>query len=258
MKTGAIVQARLGSQRLPGKVILPLAGKSVLWHVLNRLQHCRKLDIIILATSTQTQDRQLEDIADSLGIPTFFGSLNDVLSRYYYAAKEYQLEAIVRITADCPVIDPVIVDEVIDGFIRGKYDYYGLSGGFPDGLDVGIFTFRALEAAFKEAGLPSDREHVGASFFKNNKDRFKIGGYEKFKDKGNYRWTIDEPADYEFLKIVFAELYKEKGVFSYRDIFGLLERRPELIRINSHIIRNEGFLKSLKKDQDYLKKERAI
>ena len=157
MKIGAIVQARLSSARLPGKVVLPLVGKPVLWHVLHRLQYCKKLDIIVLATSTNEEDKALKNIADSLNIPTFFGDLEDVLSRYYHAAKKYQLDTIVRITADCPMIDPGIVDEVIDGFIKGGYDCYELYGAFPDGLDTSVFSFKALEMAFKEADLLSHR-----------------------------------------------------------------------------------------------------
>lgn len=257
MKIGAIVQARLSSERLPRKVILPLEGKPVLWHVLNRLKYSKKLDIIILATSTNKEDRGLKNITDSLNIPTFFGSLNDVLSRYYHAAKEYKIDPVVRITADCPMIDPEIVDEVIQGYLDGNYDYYGLAGAFPDGLDTVVFSFKALQIAFNEAELPSEREHVGGEFFKRNKHRFKIGGFEKFKDKANYRWTIDEPEDYEFLKIVFKELYSSERPFSYRDVFNLLERRPDLQKINLHIAQNEGYLKSLKEDQKYLAEHKS-
>ncbi len=248
MKIGAIVQARLNSKRLPRKVLLHLAGKPALWHVLNRLKHCKKLDTVILATSTDKEDRKLKDVADLLNINSFFGSINDVLSRYYYAAKEYNLDVIVRITGDCPLIDPSIVDEIVENYKRDQYDYYGLSGDFPDGLDVSVFSFKALEIAFKEAKLPSQREHV-VMFFEKNNDRFKLGFYEKFQDKGDYRWTLDEPEDYEFLKAVFNELYNEEKVFNYEGIFALLERKPELMKINKHIIRNEGYLKSLEEDK---------
>ncbi|MFH1957621.1 MAG: glycosyltransferase family protein [bacterium] len=255
MKTGAIVQARLSSERLPGKVLLPLSRKPVLWHVLKRLKSCRKLDCVILATSTEKSDRKLKKVADELGIPVFFGSLNDVLARYYYAAKKYGLDNIVRVTADCPVIDPGIVDEVVERFIKGGFDYYGLSGDFPDGLDVTVYSFKALEEAFKETILPSEREHVAGAFIEKSKDRFKVGGYKKFRNKVNYRWTIDEPEDYEFLKAIFDELCKEdKKNFTYQDIFKLLRRKPELAKINMHIIRNEGYLQSLKTDKDFNKK----
>ena len=256
MKIGAIVQARMSSTRLPGKVLLPLAGKPVLWHVLNRLKFCKTLDIIILATSVSKEDRKLKKVADSLGIPTFFGSLDDVLSRYYHAAKKYKLDAIVRITADCPVIDPVVVDEVVYGFVKGGYDLYGLSGSFPDGLDTSIFSFKALKIAYKKAKLPSDREHVGTTFFRMYKNIFKSGGYKKFKDKGKYRWTLDEPEDYEFLKKVYESLYEEGKIFLSQDIFKLLEQNPELMKINSFIGRNEGYAKSLEEDKKFLRKRK--
>ncbi len=206
---------------------------------------------MVLATSTKKEDRVLKKVADSLGVPAFFGSLNDVLSRFYHAAKKYRLDAIVRVTADCPLIDPVIVDEVIEKFIEGGFDFYELCGEFPDGLDVSIVSFNALEHAFKNAKMPSDREHVAALFFRSAKNGLKAGGYEKFKEKGGYRWTLDEPRDYEFLQRVFAELYKESGEFYYQDVFDLLERKPELAEINSGIIRNEGLLKSLEEDRRY-------
>jgi spore coat polysaccharide biosynthesis protein SpsF len=255
IRTGAIVQARLSSSRLPKKVLLPLAGKPVLWHVLNRLQYCRNINTVVLATSEEKEDRQLKKIADELNIPTFFGSLNDVLSRYYHAARKYRLDNVVRITADCPVIDPGIVDEVVEKFIRGGYDYYGLDGQFPDGLDVTVYSFRALETAFNEAKLPSEREHVGGTaFFRKNGNRFRTGGYKKFRNRQNFRWTLDEARDYEFIKRIYDELYGKNRIFTYKDIFKLLEKEPDLTGINSDIVRNEGYLKSLKADQLYLKK----
>lgn len=251
MNIGAIVQARISSTRLPGKVLLPLEGKPVLWHVLKRLQYAKKVGTVVLATSDAPEDRKLKEIADALEVPAYFGSLEDVLSRYYYAAKQYNIDTIVRITADCPMIDPGVVDEVIRGFLDGGYDYYGLSGSFPDGLDTAVFSFALLEIMFNEAILPSDREHVGATFIRKNRGRFKIGGYEKFSGKGHYRWTIDEPADYEFLKKVFHDLYSPEKPFLYKDVLELLKKKPELQKINSKIIRNEGYLKSLKKDKEF-------
>jgi len=255
MNIGAIVQARMSSERLPGKVLLPLAGKPVIWHVLDRLRHAKKLKSIVLATSDEPEDKALKVIADEFSIPTYFGNLDDVLSRYYHAARQFRIDPIVRITGDCPMIDPEIVDEVVQYFIDGNYDYCGLSGAFPDGLDTTVFSFAALEAAFNEGRLSSDREHVGATFFRNNTGRFRIGGYQKFTDRSDYRWTIDEEKDYEFLKEAFRELYSPARPFSYRDVFELLKKRPELQRINIHIVRNEGYLKSLKKDKRFSEKD---
>lgn len=255
-KIGVIVQARLSSVRLPNKVLLPLAGKPVLWHIFNRLSYCQKVDLIILATSTKKEDKQLKKIADLFTIPTFFGSLNDVLARYYQAAKKFRLNTIVRITGDCPLIDPEIVDEIIDKFYQKEYDYYGLSGSFPDGLDVTVYSFNALEKAYQEAKLPSDREHVGGTFFKQNKNRFKTGGYVKFKNMDHCRWTLDESKDYQFLKIIFANLYQENKIFLTKDILKLLKKNPQLKKINEHIIRNEGYLKSLIEDRKFFKRRK--
>jgi len=258
LKAGVIIQARMNSNRLPGKVMLPLEGKPVLWHVLNRVKHCKKVKRVILATSTEKEDRKLKKVADGLNVSVYFGSLNDVLSRYYNAAKKYKLDFIVRITADCPVIDPGVVDEVVERAVKGGYDYYGLAGKFPQGLDVTVYSYKALEIAYKEAKLPSEREHVAGAFLAQHKDRFKTGCYRKFKNRRYYRWTLDEPRDYEFLKIIFRELYKSRKIFNYKDIYRLLKRKPEIMKINAGIIRNEGYLKSLKEDEFFLKNKKII
>ena len=256
MPIGAIVQARMGSTRLPGKVILPLEGKPVLWHVLKRVKASKKIKKVILATTDLPEDKPLAKIAKELQVETFFGSENDVLCRYYEAAKKYKIDPVIRITADCPVIDPVIIDEVIDFYFHGNYDLGGLNGSFPDGLDVAIYSFKALQIAHKEAKLPSQREHVGGDFFSRQPKRFRIGSYIKFKNKGNFRWTLDEPEDYELIKKIYSALYKKKPLFSHKDIFRLMKSQPKLLKINAHIIRNEGYLKSLKEDKKYLSKKK--
>lgn len=251
-KIGAIVQARLSSHRLPNKVLLPLIGKPILWHIFNRLSYCRKLDFVVLATSTRTEDKRLKKVADIFNIPTFFGSLDDVLARYYQAAKKYKLDVIVRITADCPLIDPAIVDEVIEDFCRGKYDCYGLAGSFPDGLDVTAYSFKAIEKAYQEAILPSDREHLAPSYFIANKNRFKIGGLKKFKNKGHFRWTLDEPEDYQLLKIIYKNLYQSNKPFLTKNVFNFFKKNQKLLRMNKNIRRNEGYLKSLVLDKKFM------
>ncbi len=254
MIIGAIIQARMGSTRLPGKVVLPLQGKPVLWHVLNRVKASKKIQKIVLATTDLPEDKPLAKIAKELGIETYFGSAENVLSRYYEAAKKYSIDPVVRITADCPVIDPVIIDEVIDFYLKGNYHYCSLNGSFPDGLDVAIYSFEALQTAHQEAKLPSQREHVGGNFFSSQPKRFQIGSYIKFKDMGNFRWTLDEPEDYELIKKIYAALYDKDPLFSHQDIFQLMKAHPELLQINSHIIRNEGYLKSLEQDKKQTQK----
>ena len=254
MNTVAIVQARMGSSRLPGKVLLHLAGKPELWHVLNRLSYCSRLDSIVVATTTKEEDNQIEDFCNDSGLSCFRGSEEDLLDRYYQTAKKFDADPIVRITGDCPVIDPVIVDEVIDGFLNGEYDVYGLGGEFPDGLDCTVYSFSAIENAWQYATLHSEREHVGP-YLNKHPEKYRLGEYKIFKGLNHHRWTLDEEEDYRFLKEIFNRLYKPDNLFHTQDILDLLEREPELMEINRGIIRNEGYLKSLVEDQEFLQKQ---
>ena len=245
----AIVQARMGSSRLPNKVFLPLEGKPVLEHVIDRLRLCKLLNGIVVATSAELNDDSVARWCEEKEVNIFRGSLNDVLDRYYGAASKIKADVIVRITADCPAIDPNIVDEVVTGFLAGEYDAYGLSGEFPDGLDCQVFSFSAIEKAWREATLTSDREHVGPYIEKTRPELFKQGGLRKFNGLAHHRWTLDEPCDYEFLQKVFAKLYKKERVFFAEDILALMEEEPDLMKINSAVIRNEGYLKSIQSDK---------
>jgi spore coat polysaccharide biosynthesis protein SpsF len=248
MNLVAIVQARMSSVRLPNKVLLPLAGKPTLWHVINRLQECKSLQKIIVATSTDAGDDLIENWCNDAYLECFRGSLDDVLDRYYRAAKAFEAQAVVRVTADCPVIDPDIVDELVRNFLSKTFDAYSLAGDFPDGLDCQIFSMSALEKAWRNAVLPSEREHVGP-YIENNPSIFKVGQLHKFKGLGHHRWTLDEPEDYEFLKLVFMKLYEMNPQFRTKDILELMENEPELLKINSQIVRNQGYLKSLKAEK---------
>ena len=244
MKVVAIIQARMSSTRLPGKVLMPLAGKPVLAHVVQRTQACRKVDEVVVATSTDLSDDTIEQWCADNQVSYYRGSLNDVLDRYYYAAKLHGADAIVRITADCPAIDPHTVDEVIQGFIDGGYAFYGLSGEFPDGLDCTVFSFKAIEQAWREAKLPSEREHVGP-YIEKNPQLFKSGGLKKYTGLSHMRWTLDEPRDYQFLCQVFDQLVLQDKLFNAEDVLRILKDQPELQTINQTIVRNEGYLKSL-------------
>lgn len=253
-KVVAIIQARMASTRLPGKVLMDIAGKPMLWHVIERVKRCKKIDSIVVATTSREEDKAVIELARKCGVETFAGSEEDVLDRYYQAAKKFDADPIVRITADCPVIDPQIVDEVIKEYTEGGYDVCSLSGEFPDGLDVGICSFKALEDTWRNAKLPSEREHVGTYMWKHP-EKFKLGKYVKFDNLGHYRWTVDEERDLRFIREIFSRLYKPEEVFLTGDILNLLEREPDLLKINAGIIRNEGYLKSLKEDEEFLKGE---
>jgi spore coat polysaccharide biosynthesis protein SpsF len=249
MNVVAIIQARMSSTRLPGKVLMPLVGKPVLEHVVSRIEYCKTIQKIVVATSVDSSDDAIEIWCNTRSISCFRGSLNDVLDRYYQAAKQYKADAIVRITADCPVIDPTIVDEVVSGYSDGGFEFFGLSGEFPDGLDCTVFAFSAIERAWKESTLYSEREHVGP-YIEKHPELFKSGTLVKFKDLAHYRWTLDEMRDYEFLQAIFSRLYRDDGPFLTQDILTLLIKERALTLINSNIIRNEGYLKSLKTDQE--------
>ena len=247
MNVVAIVQARMNSTRLPGKVLMELSQKPVLGHVIERLSYCRMINQTVVATSSEASDDPIARFCDNHGIHFYRGSLDDVLDRYYRASQIFQADAIVRITSDCPVIDPVVVDAVISGYRSGSYDLFGLAGEFPDGLDCTVFSYSAIKRAWREATLKSEREHVGP-YIENNPGIFKMGGLNLFHGLGNLRWTLDEPNDYKLLRKIFEELYSPVSPFYTHHILDLLKKKPHLIKINSQIIRNAGYIKSLKDD----------
>ncbi len=243
----AIVQARMGSTRLPGKVMRSLIGKPVLWHVVDRLRFCKEVDAIVVATTTESEDDVIEDWCCAHWVRCFRGSRDDVLDRYYQAAKFYQVSSILRITADCPAIDPVVVDELLHEYQAHTLDAYGLAGEFPDGLDCEVVSFSALERAWKEAEMASEREHV-TPYIHGHSELFRVGKFEKFHNLAHHRWTLDEELDFHFLERVFLRLYREDLPFDTSDILALLEREPELLTINGGIVRNEGYSRSLQSD----------
>ena len=249
MRVIGIVQARMSSRRLPNKVLLPLAGQPVLAHVVRRTRACPLIHEVWVATSTDPSDNAIEDWARGFGVNCARGSLNDVLDRYVQTARLAKAGAVVRITADCPALDPQILTEVVQGFLSGSYDLYGLSGEFPDGLDCSVFSMAALERAWAEAKLPSEREHVGP-YVEKHPEFFKLGGLNKFNGLclGHHRWTLDEPEDYELLTRIF-DSFPPETFFRTEDVLELFRKNPEWSLINKHIGRNEGYARSLENDK---------
>ena len=243
-----IIQARMSSKRLPGKVLLPLHNKTVLDYVYSRSKRVAMADEVVVATSTDVTDDQIEIHCIQNKYNVFRGSLDDVLERYYKAAKKYNADIIVRITSDCPFIDYEIVNQMLKNFIKSNYDYYYLGGNFPDGLDCSIIRSKALDEAHNKAHLKSDREHV-CPYIERNNDKFNINFMSYKYDLYNYRWTLDTHNDYIFLKEIISHLQGDKEFFVSDDVIATLEKFPNLLDINKGAIRNEGYLISLKNDK---------
>ena len=245
----AIIQARMSSTRLPNKVMAEISGKPMLWYVVNRTRKSAKVDRVIVATSNQTDDDVIARFCGEEKIPYYRGSIDDVLDRFYQTAREFGGEVIVRITSDCPLIDPAIIDKVVDEFLENDFDYVSntVNPTYPDGLDVEVIKRSALDRAWKEARLKSEREHVTPYIFKNP-SLFKVGSVQQDEDLSALRWTVDEPEDLEFVRAVYDRM--ESLEFGMRDVLSIIEKHPEISEINQNLTRNEGYAKSLREDEE--------
>jgi glutamate-1-semialdehyde 2,1-aminomutase/spore coat polysaccharide biosynthesis protein SpsF len=245
MKIVAIIQARMGSTRLPGKVLADVQGHPMIWHVVNRTRRASRIDQVIVATSEGVADDPLAAFCAANDIPCFRGSENDVLDRYYHAAQKFGATAIVRITGDCPLIDPAVIDHVIEGFLAAGADHTSncVRPTYPDGLDAEIFRASALEIAWREARKPAEREHV-TPYLKTS-GQFRLTGVESDgPSAADERWSVDEPQDLEFVRAVFAA-FNGRPDFTYRDVLDLLAREPSIRQIQGTAVINEGYYKTL-------------
>lgn len=249
-----IIQVRVGSQRLPKKVLKKILGKPMILYVLKRVKRIKNIEQIVIATTIQKEDDIIVKIAKENGIAVFRGSEIDVLDRYYNCAKKFNADPIIRITSDCPLIDPFLVDDILEFYMKHNFDYVSntIVPTYPDGLDIEIFSFKTLENAAINAKMRSEREHV-SPYIKNHPEKFKLYNYMNKKDLSTYRWTVDEKKDLIFVRKIFKKM-NPKSVFGYEKILELLSKFPELSEINQNFIRNEGYEKSLKNDK-VLKKE---
>jgi spore coat polysaccharide biosynthesis protein SpsF (cytidylyltransferase family) len=257
MRIVAIVQARMGSTRLPGKVLKDIAGKPALWHVINRLKESRLIDEIVIATTVKAEDQAIVTLAADSGVKSYSGSEDDVLDRYFQAAKKYCADVIVRVTSDCPLLDPDIVDDVVKYFLENCYDYVSNTWAsaqgdskqtYPVGLDTEVFSFKVLERAWTDAKLPSEREHVTPFIWKNFA-LFRIGHVDNDEDLYYMRWTLDYERDLLFIREVYKQLSSKGLTFRSNEIISLLEKNPELLELNKGVVKNEGYFKSLEKDK---------
>lgn len=248
-KTVAVLQVRAGSSRLPGKALRPLAGAPMLERQIERVRRARQLDELIIATSTHGDDEPIAALCARLGVRCHRGSLEDVLDRVHAAAALAAPSHVVRLTGDCPLTDPQLIDRVAAFCLEGGYDYASntVEPTFPDGLDVEAMRFEALVTAWREARLGSEREHVTPFLYKNAQ-RFRIGSFKAARDLSHLRWTVDEPDDLALVERIYGELYPGNPAFSTQDVLALLERAPELKTMNTRHERNVGYRRSLARD----------
>ncbi len=244
----AIVQARMGSSRFPGKTLADLEGRPLLEHLIRRVQASRFVKEIVLATTLEPRDDPLVEWAHRRGLRTFRGSETDVLDRVYCAAKQYAVEEIIRVTPDCPLLDPRVMDRVIEVYRIGSYDYVSNTQGrrYPDGLDVEVFSFQALETAWREAREPSQREHV--TLYLRTSGRFRVGNVDAPADYSGMKWSVDTPEDLEFVRSVVRRLAVNGEIFEWNRVVELLNKVPDLARGRPGSVTNEGYYLSLAKD----------
>ncbi|MFJ7746605.1 cytidylyltransferase domain-containing protein [Peribacillus sp. NPDC097295] len=243
MKVVAIIQARMGSSRLPGKVMKQVQGKPLLQYQLERIGKARLINKIVVATTTKETEQPIVDLCERLSVAIFRGPEDDVLTRFFDAATEHQTDIVVRLTADCPLIDPHTIDQALVEFLAdvGKYDYVSntLVRTYPRGFDVEVFSMKALAQAFKEAKEAAYREHVTPYIYHHPK-KFKLASFLNGTDFSSLRLTVDTEDDLELITRLLEHLY-EKEDFTLEDITKLLKDKPEWSSINSHIEQKEVF-----------------
>jgi spore coat polysaccharide biosynthesis protein SpsF (cytidylyltransferase family) len=246
-RTVVIVQARMGSTRLPGKVMAEIAGRPMLWHVLDRSARIVGAEAVMLATTALPEDERLLALAREWDVPVYAGSPEDVLDRFYQAARLMDAHIIVRVTADCPLLDPAVGSAVLAQFLDGDAAYASNvhPPTYPDGLDVEVFSREALECAWREATRSSEREHV-TPYFWTHPERFLATNLTYHQDLSHLRWTVDEPRDLEFVRAVYDRLsVPGRPPFGMDAVLDLLAHEPGLLRLNAGIVRDVGYLKSL-------------
>lgn len=246
----AIVQARVSSTRLPGKVLRPLLGKPMLLRQIERIRRSRNIDQLIVATSGDKSDDLIEQMCQENGISCFRGSLEDVLERFYQIAIQYHPEHIVRLTGDCPLIDPEVIDLVIESHCQGNYDYTSntLEPTYPDGLDVEIFRYGVLRQIWEKANTTAQREHV-TLYIHQQPGAFRLGSVKNDIDLSHLRWTVDEIEDFVVIEEIYKHLYYSNAGFTTGDVLNFFERNEKLRTLNIQYKRNEGLTKSLLEDR---------
>jgi len=245
----AIVQARMGSTRLPGKTLADIAGRPMLAWLVERARRIPGVERVIVATTERPADQAILRFAADHGVPAYAGSEDDVLDRFYQTARRHGIAVVVRVTPDCPLLDPAVSGAVLACFLegRGAIDYASNTQPptFPDGLDTEVFSSAALERAWREARLTSEREHVTPYIWKQP-DTFRVANVTHEPNLSALRWTVDTAADLEFVRAVYGRLAASAETAGMDDVLGLLRRHPELAALNRGIARNEGYATSVR------------
>lgn len=242
LNTVIILQARMGSTRLPGKTMKPILGRPLLSFVIERLQRCACQDQIVVATTNKPLDKQIIDFCRREKVDYFIGEESDVLDRYFQAAQAYGADIVVRVTGDCPLIDPAVVDEVVKFYVDHypKYDYVSnvIDRSYPRGMDVEVFSIRCLEALKRYAVTPEEKEHV-TLYVLNHKDRFSTYSIVNKHDISQYRWTVDTKEDFLLIQNIIEALYPINSQFAMKDILKVLDEHPDWKELNTHIKQKE-------------------
>jgi spore coat polysaccharide biosynthesis protein SpsF len=246
----AIIQARMGSTRLPGKVLVDICGKPLLQRLIDRVRATPGVSRVVVATTTESADDVLADWCAVNKVPVYRGSVDDVLDRFWQCAQQHPAEFIVRVTADDPLKDPEVIFLALALCASSpEVDYASntLQPTYPEGLDIEVVRFRTLERAAHEAKLPSEREHVMPYVWKNP-DRFVLRGFTMQPDLSHWRWTVDKPADLELVRRIFAH-FADQPLVGHKAVISWLDENPELLAINAGTIRHEGYFKTLAMEQ---------
>ena len=242
MKTVIIDQARMTSTRLPGKVMKEVLGKPLLEYQIERLRRVTEADEVVIATTTNIADEPIVELCERLGVAYYCGSEEDVLSRYYEAATEFRADVVVRVTSDCPLIDPAVVDKVIKHYKdnRNNYDYVSntLTRTYPRGMDTEVFSYKVLQEAYYNAQKQPEREHV-TPYICWHPESYRLDNVSHHENQSQHRWTIDTPEDFELIKLILQELYPVNNRFTWLDVLNLLNEYPEWVQINAGVKQKE-------------------
>ena len=252
MTIGCIIQARMGSTRLPGKVLMEvIEGKPVLYYVINQLKYCKSFEKLIVATTTLPEDDKIVQFCMDNDVNYFRGDFKNVLERHYRCAEKFSLSTVIRMPSDKPLLDPEVVDKVVKIFNKNSYDYVTnfLPQTFPSGTDVEVLSFDSLKKSWEKAILPSEKEHV-TNYIYNHRDDFRIFNVVNSENLSNFRWAVDRIEDLRLVREIVSKI--RKNPILIKDILELFKNEPNLIEINKQVDGNESNIKSEKEDKEFL------